>query len=154
MGKRLGIERKIENDGFKIKIGTLNKEKPNSVYIESGVFISPFEKKDGYKEDTDFMEKSINDNIKNFIKQTPLFDKNYICSVEIPYERMKVGKKSYLSLQCHLRQTEGIDANELVDRMVNLTPKLFKEIKKSITYSGFTINKNEKKDIYKENILG
>ena len=98
------------------------------------------------------MEKSINDNIKNFIKQTPLFDKNYICSVEIPYERMKVGKKSYLSLQCHLRQTEGIDANELVDRMVNLTPKLFKEVKKSITYSGFTINKNEKKDIYKENI--
>ena len=57
-------------------------------------------------------------------------------------------------MQCHLRQTEGIDANELVDRMVNLTPKLFKEVKKSITYSGFTINKNEKKDIYKENILG
>ena len=88
MAKRLGIEKKIEDDGFKIKIGTLNKEKPNSIYIESGVFITPFENKEQYKEDTDFMEKSINDNIKNFIKQNPLFEKNYICAVEIPYERI------------------------------------------------------------------
>lgn len=153
MAKRLGIERKVENDDFKIKIGTLNKEKPTNIYIESGTFITPFENKEGYKEDTDFMEKSINDNIKNFIKNTPLFEKNYICAVEIPYERMKVGKKSYLSLQCHLKQTENMGANELLDRATELTPKLFKEIKKSITYSGFTINKTSKKTIYKENML-
>ena len=153
MAKRLGIEKKIEDDGFKIKIGTLNKEKPNSIYIESGVFITPFENKEQYKEDTDFMEKSINDNIKNFIKQNPLFEKNYICAVEIPYERIKKGKKSYLSLQCHFKQTKGINATELVDTTMALTPSLFKEIKKSISYSGFTINKTGKNDIYKEKIM-
>lgn len=153
MAKRLGIEKKFEDDGFKIKVGTLNREKPTSVYIETGVFITPFQQKDEYKEDTDFMEKSINDNIKNFINQNPIFEKNYICSVEIPYERMKIGKKSYLSVQCHLKQTKGVTASELLDETISLSPKLFKEFKKTINYSGFTINKPEKKTIYNENIL-
>ena len=151
MAKRLGVERKINNDEFSIKIGALNKEEPNTIYIESSTFISPFENKDEYKSDTDFMEKSINDNIKNLLKQNSLFDKHYILSVEIPYERMKVGKKSFLSIQCHLKQTQKLGVNELLDKAIPLTENLFKEITKTVNYSGFTVNKTKKKTIYKEN---
>lgn len=153
MSKRLGVERKIEENGFKIKIGTLNKLNPTSVYIESGTFISPFEEKEEYQTDTEFLEKSINDNIKNFIKQNKIFDKNYICAFELPSERMKVGKNSYLSIQCHLKQTGGLTTNEILDKTQELSSKLFKDIQKSILYSGFTLNKPKRKTIYKENII-
>ncbi len=153
MAKRLGIEKKIDNNNFKIKIGTLNKMNPNNLYIESGVFISPFEEKDDYASDTEFLEKSINDNIKNFIKSNKLYDKNYICSIEIPVERMKVGKNSYLSLQCHFKQTENLTIDEFLNKTIELSGKLFKDIEKSVLCSGFTVNKTRKKTIYKEKII-
>lgn len=152
MAKRLGLERRIEDDGLKVKVGTLNKERPTSIYIETGMFISPSEEKEEYKTDTDSMEKEINNDIKTFLKKNPAFDKNYICSVEIPYERMKLGKKSYLSLQCHLKQKGGLDANNLLDTAVTLTPNLLSDIRKSVSRNGFGINKGHKRAIYKENV--
>jgi hypothetical protein len=153
MSKRLGIEKKIENGDFKIKIGTLNKYNPLNLIIESGTFISPFEEKDDYTEDTDFLEKSINDNIKNFIKQNKIFNKNYICVFDLPHERMKVGKNSYLSLQCHLKQNGGLTLDEFLNTTANLSKNLFKEIEKTVKCCGFILNKTRKKTIYKENIL-
>ena len=153
MSKRLGIERKVENDNFKIKVVTLNKFNSNSLFIESGTFISPFEEKDDYTSDTEFLEKSINDNIKNFIKQNKLYDKHYICAFELPVERMKVGKNSYLSLQCHFKQTENLTIDEFLDKTVDLSKKLFKDIEKSVRCCGFTVNKTRKKTIYKENTI-
>ena len=153
MAKRLGAERKIEENGFKIKVGTLNKLNPKTIYIETGVFISPYEDKEEYKTDTDFLEKSINDNIKNFIIHNKIYDKNYICAFELPSERMKIGKSSYLSLQCHLRQSGNLETNEILEETLKLSGKLFKDIQKSIICSGFTLKKTAKKTIYKENIL-
>ena len=154
MTKRLNTETKFKNGGFKVKIGTTNRLNPNTIYIDLGGYIIPQEDKTSYDENVLGLDKMLNKSIKKQLIDNKYFDKKYICVTETAQDRMKKGKSSYISLQCHLRQTEGIDANELVDRMVNLTPKLFKEVKKSITYSGFTINKNEKKDIYKESILG
>lgn len=153
MAKRLGIEKKIEENGFNIKIGTLNKLNPTSIYIESGTFISPFEEKEEYQTDTEFLEKCINDNIKNFIKQNKIYDKNYICAFELPSERMKVGKNSYLSIQCHLKQNGNMGANEILDITSNLSSKLFKDIQKSILCCGFTSNKCKRRTNYKENIV-
>jgi hypothetical protein len=149
MAKRLGTERKVENNNFKIKVGTLNKYNSSTLYIESGVFVSPIENKNDYLEDTEFLEKSVNINIKNFIKQNSLYDKNYICAFELPVERMQVGKNSYLSIQCHLKQSGDLTIDEFLDKTVNLTEKLFKEIEKSVLCSGFIVNKTRKKTIYK-----
>ena len=63
---------------------------------------------------------------------------------------MKVGKNSYLSLQCHLKQKENLTIEEFLDKTVELSKNLFKDIEKSVKYSGFTVNKTRKKTIYKE----
>ena len=152
MAKRLGIEKKVDNKNFNIKIGTLNKEEPHTIYVESSTFITPAEDKDEYKSDTDYMEKSINDNIRLFLRGNSLFDKNYILSVEIPYERMKKNKSSFLSLQLHFKQTKKLNANDLLDEALPLTKNLFNDITDSVLCSGFKLNKRKKKTIYKENI--
>ena len=51
MGVRLNSEKKIENEYFKLKIGTTNKINPIVIYVEGKTFISPNEEKGDYSKD-------------------------------------------------------------------------------------------------------
>ena len=51
--KSICSEVSLENPYFKLKIGTINKKKPTTFYVEGGTFITPVEDEDddrSYKE--------------------------------------------------------------------------------------------------------
>ena len=140
MAKRLNTEKKIKRNGFNIKIGTTNRLNPNTVYIDLGGYITPQEEKKEYSEDILSLNKMLNHEIKANLRTNNEFDKKYICVIETASERMKMGKKSYISLQCHLKQQNCLDTNEILQATDEFITNLSPVIINTIEYNGFSVN--------------
>lgn len=139
MAKRLNSEIKLNENGFKIKIGTTNRLNPSTVYMDIGGFIIPQFEAEEYKDDYEFIEHNIHKTIKKLLKENSDFEKNYICVVEIPYERMKMNKSSYLSCQCHLKQKNNLQTDEIISATKDITKELVTTLSNTLTESGFSI---------------
>ena len=50
MIKKINSEIKFHDNKFKIKIGTIDKKNPDTIYIELGTYITPIDIKDSYNE--------------------------------------------------------------------------------------------------------
>ena len=74
---RLNSEKKIENENFKIKIGTTNKTNPIVVYVEGRAFISPQEEKEDYTRDISELKHNFSRAISKHISGSSLFDNKY-----------------------------------------------------------------------------
>ena len=138
MVKRLNSEKKIKTNGFKVKIGTTNRINPSSIYIDMGGFITPREDKDGYSENIDEINKLMKRQIKKYLVNNNDFDKKYICVIETAAERMKKGKKSYVSLQCHLKQKTNMDVNSIFHSAETLTYEIVANFNEIIDNNGFS----------------
>ena len=65
MARKINSEQTVDNDSFKLKIGTTDKKNPKTIYIDCGFFIEPKEEKDEYTEDI----KNIEDEAKRLAKK-------------------------------------------------------------------------------------
>ena len=139
MAKRLNTEIKFKNGGFKVKIGTTNRLKPNTIYIDLGGYIIPNDDKSNYDEDVYQLDKMLNKNIKKQLLYNEFFDKKYICVVETAQDRMKIGKSSYISLQCHLKQSGNLNVNDIIDAAKIFTNDLCIKFIDIIEYNGFSV---------------
>jgi hypothetical protein len=138
MVKRLNSEKKITTNGFKVKIGTTNRLNPSTIYIDMGGFITPQENKEEYLQNVDEIDKLMKKQIKKHLINNNDFDKKYICVIETASERMKVGKKSYISLQCHLKQKSNMDVNAIFQSAESLTHELVANFNEIIDNNGFS----------------
>ena len=141
MAKRLNTETKLNKNGFKIKVGTTNRLNPNTIYIDLGGYIVPQEDKNSYDDDVVELDKMFNKQLKTRLSKSGVFDKKYICIIETAQERMKRGKKSYISMQCHLKQSGNLNVNDIIDITKNFTDEISKELTDIIEYNGFSIKK-------------
>jgi hypothetical protein len=139
MGKRLNTETKLNKNGFKIKVGTTNRLKPNTVYIDLGGYIIPQKDKNNYDEDVVELNKMFNKRLKSYISKSEIYDKKYICVIETAQARMKKGKKSYISMQCHLKQNGNFDTNDIIEITKDFTVSISKELSDIIECNGFSI---------------
>lgn len=138
MVKRLNSEKKITTNGFKVKIGTTNRLNPSTIYIDMGGFITPQENKEEYLQNVNEIDKLMKKQIKKHLINNNDFDKKYICVIETASERMKVGKKSYISLQCHLKQKSNMDVNAIFQSAESLTHELVANFNEIIDNNGFS----------------
>lgn len=104
MGVRLNSEEKIENENFKLKIGTTNKINPMVIYVEGKAFISPLEEKDDYSRDISEMKHALKQSISTNLYSVDNFDNKYIVDFQVASSGVAVNKKSFLSFQFLLRQ--------------------------------------------------
>lgn len=140
MAKRFNSEKKIEKNGFKIKIGTTNRLNPNTVYIDLGGYIVPQYEKDKYFEEFSSIDKSFNKKLKNSLNKE-VYESNFICVLDTAYERMQKGKKSYISMQCHLKQKNKLTTDEILSETENLTNIITDELINIIEDNGFLVKK-------------
>lgn len=101
--KRTSKECKLKSqiDGIKAVYGTLNRKKPEVIYIRAKTKLKGMLHNNDYKEEL----RKITNNIKTFIKmlinENEYFGK-YICTIETPERGIEYNKRSYLKYDLYL----------------------------------------------------
>ena len=143
---RLNNEKKIDNENFKLKIGTTNKLSPVIVYIEGKAFITPNEERYDYSKDISEMKHCLRRSIGSHLSETNLFDNKFILDFQVATGGIKMNKKSFLSFQFYLRQDKD-DVKKLTDLKNNacgIINEIVNELSDCIVDHGFEIAKTKK----------
>ncbi len=146
MGVRLNSEKRIENEDFKLKIGTTNKVNPLVIYVEGKAFISPVEEKDGYSRDISEIKHYFKRSISSNLAGSNIFDTKYILDFQVASSGISVNKKSFLSFQFLLRQ-KGEKVMKLTDVKTaseGMISNIVESLKETITEHNFELSKTKK----------
>lgn len=144
MTKSICSEVSLENPYFKLKIGTINKKKPTTFYVEGGTFITPVEDETPFKYRIDEVYRAMSQGIIRITCETKNLEKNFIANIDVADERMKVGKKTYFSFQYYLRQNKNVlSFSEITDNWDKYTKTVLDKIEYSLKENGFALSKTK-----------
>ena len=144
MTKNICSEVSFENPHFKLKIGTINKKKPTTFYVEGGTFITPVEDETPFKDRIDEVYRAMSQGIIRITCETNNLEKNFIANIDVADERMKVGKKTYFSFQYYLRQNKNdLSFSEITDNWDKYTKTVLDKIEYSLKENGFALSKTK-----------
>lgn len=148
MQKSICSEVSLENPYFKLKIGTINKKRPTTFYVEGGTFITPVETEDddrSYKEKMTDVYKAMARGIEEMrLSGKKNLEKNFIANIDVADERMKVGKKTYFTFQYYLRQNgDIIPFAEIAEEGDEYTEKVLERLEYSLKENGFALSKTK-----------
>ena len=144
MAKSICSEVSLENPYFKLKIGTINKKKPTTFYVEGGTFIPPTEDETSIKDRIDDVYRAMSQGIMRITCETNNLEKNFIANIDVADERMKVGKKTYFSFQYYLRQNKNdLSFSEITDNWDKYTKTVLDKIEYSLKENGFALSKTK-----------
>jgi len=102
--KKIGSEVKYSNDIFSIKIGTMDKKNPKTIYGVLGTYICPNVEKESYEEDINGFNKKSKENFHKLMASSNQCEYlNNIFLTEVADTRIKKGKKSYLEIQFYIK---------------------------------------------------
>lgn len=146
MGVRLNSEKKIENENFKLKIGTTNKINPMVIYVEGKAFICPIDEKDDYSRDVSEIKHVLKRGISENLANSDVFDNKYIVDFQVASGGIAMNKKSFLSFQFLMRQKRDnimklVDVKEKSEGMIT---NIVDTLKNSILEHNFEIYKTKK----------
>ena len=147
-GVRLNSEKKLECDGFKLKVGTTNKTNPIVIYVEGRGFISPSEEKEkeDYSKDISEIKHVFKASISDKLHENKHFDNKFIVDFQIASSGIAVKKKSFLSFQYLLRQNEE-NVKKLIDiknTYSNMFISIADELRDAIIEKGYVLSKTKK----------
>ena len=144
MAKSICSEVSLENPYFKLKIGTINKKKPTTFYVEGGTFITPTEDETSIKDRIDDVYRAMSQGIMRITCETNNLEKKFIANIDVADERMKVGKKTYFSFQYYLRQNKNdLSFSEITDNWDKYTKTVLDKIEYSLKENGFALSKTK-----------
>jgi len=145
-GVRLNSEKKIENDNFKIKIGTTNKINPIIIYVEGKAFISPTEEKEDYSKDISEIKHVLKHSISEHLHAAENFDNKYIVDFQVASNGIQMDKKSFLSFQFLMRQNKDnvLKLIEVKNAYTDMVLDIVNDLKESIVECGFLLTKTKK----------
>lgn len=145
-GVRLNSEKKIENENFKIKIGTTNKINPIIIYVEGKAFISPTDDKEDYSKDISEIKHVLKQSISEHIHSVEEFDNKYIVDFQVASNGIQINKKSFLSFQFLLRQNKDkvLKLIEVKNNSSNMVLDIVNDLKEAIVERGFLLTKTKK----------
>jgi hypothetical protein len=151
--KRTNVEKRLKNDFFNIKLGTVNKNNPEVIYFEVRTFISPLEESDNYSQVFTYLKKEFSKKISNTLKNNDFFSDKYILDFQIANSGIRLNKKSYLSFQLFLRQKSVIikELKEIKKIAEPFLTELLNDFKNDIISNNFSITKSKKENIYCKN---
>lgn len=146
MTKSICSEIPLENPYFKLKIGTINKKKPTTFYIEGGTFITPVDVVDDgltYKDRMAVVQDAMCNGIV-LMKAGKNLRRNYIANIDVADERMKVGKKTYFTFQYYLQQDGELKSfSDIVSDSGAYTDIVLEKIAYSLKENGFSLSKTK-----------
>jgi len=119
--KLIATKRKIENEHLKVTVGTTNKKKPVTFYIEFNGTAS-LTSKDKY---TDELMKDLSTVIKKIASSITAeyhMEKCSISDIDFSEESLKNGKEAYITIQFYFMQlftTDFVTLCEVCEKMVD-----------------------------------
>ena len=149
MSKSICSEVQIENPRFKLKIGTTNKKNPKTFYVEGGIFVTPTvgdSKEMTYQDKIDNVHMEMMRGIQEMIQSSnrPM-GKNFIAFMDVADERMKVGKKTYLTFQYYIQQNGDIlPFPDIIENSANYTEHVLDKIVYALEQNNFEMSKSKK----------
>lgn len=145
-GVRLNSEKKIENEDFKIKIGTTNKLNPIIIYIEGKSFICPVDEREDYTKDISEIKHVLKRSISSHLQLEEGFDNKYIVDFQIASNGIQLNKKSFLSFQFLIRQNKDnvLKLADVKNKSSKMILDIVNDLKESIIEHGFLISKSKK----------
>ena len=147
MTKSICSEVSLENPYFKLKIGTINKKKPTTFYVEGGTFITPVDEVDedlSFKDKMNNVYKAMSQGIMRLTAETNNVQNSFIANIDVADERMKVGKKTYFTFQYYLHQDgEPISFSEITENGDKYTKIVLDKIEYSLKENGFALSKTK-----------
>lgn len=148
--RRLNVEKKIKNDFFNVKIGTINRLNPQVVYYEVRTFITPLEDYDNYASTFAFIRKELSRSLNEKLKMNDYFTSKFILDFQVANSGIRVNKKSFLTFQLFLRQKDGsiFDLKTIKKLSEPFILDLLNGLKENIINSSFLIAKTKKESIY------
>lgn len=148
--QRLNVEKKIKNDFFNIKIGTVNRLNPEVIYYEVRTFIAPLVEYDNYSYIFAFLRKELSRTLTETLKNNDLFTNKFILDFQVANSGVRVNKKSFLTFQLFLRQKDSkvLDLKTIKKMSEPFILNLLEGLKENIIDSKFLIAKTKKETIY------
>ena len=147
--QRLSIEKKIKNDFFNIKIGSVNRLDPKVVYFEIRTFITPIEESDNYSYIFSFLRKELSRAITTRLTNNEFFERKFILDFQVANSGIKVNKKSFLSFQLFLKQNNIVNDLKTIKKLSEpFIHGILNELKENIISNNFSITKTKKESIY------
>ena len=142
--KTITSERTIKAKDFKIKIGTLNKKNPTTMYLEAGTYIKAIDDDDSYKSKIYNIEKEMKLLTKSIIRTNPVIDDDFILVTEVALNRIDKERGTHYTIQLHFKpHVNNRSFKELSDEFVNSYESSFPEYQKIITKYGFACSKTK-----------
>jgi hypothetical protein len=148
--QRLNVEKKIKNDFFNVKIGTVNRLNPQVIYYEVRTFVAPLEEYDNYSFVFAFLRKELSRTLTEKLKNNEYFTNKFILDFQVANSGVRVNKKSFLTFQLFLRQKEDsiVDLKSIKKLSEPFISELLEGLKENIIKSNFLIAKTKKESIY------
>ena len=145
-GTRLNNEKKIDNENFKLKIGTTNKLNPVIVYVEGKAFISPMDEKDDYSKDMSDIKYAFKQNIRETLSEMKNFEKKFLLDFQVASSGISVKKKSFLTFQFFMRQKKErvMKLNDVKNMSAAYIGKMVDTLSDDIRDHNYLITKTKK----------
>ena len=128
-------------------MGTINKKKPTTFYIEGGTFITPVDEIDedlSFKDRMNNVYKAMSQGIISLAVDTKNIQKSFIANIDVADERMKIGKKTYFTFQYYLHQDgEPVSFSEITENSEKYTKVVLDKIEYSLKENGFALSKTK-----------
>lgn len=148
--KRPSTEKNIPNDYFRLKLGTINKNNPEVVYIEGKTFISPLNDDACNKNRVLSFRKALSLMLSERLGNHKLFENRYILDFQVANSGIQVNKKSFLSFQILLKQRRNniMPMKKLKNESNDFITTLMYDFKNYLIKSDYAISRNKKAEIY------
>jgi hypothetical protein len=146
MQKRLTFEIKIDYVSMRVSIGTTNRNTPSAIYIEGKCFIEPTFQAEDYKVKVNSLSYLFKKYITTYLNESENFKNKYIFDLQIPYNCMSKGKKTYMFMQIILRQEANppLKLNELLDKEKTEIIRMFDKFTNTMVEKGFLVTLKKK----------
>lgn len=147
MRKNICSEVTLENPYFKLKIGTINKKRPTTFYVEGGTFITPVDEAGedlSFKDRMNIVYRDMTKGIMRLTAETENIQNSFIANIDVADERMRVGKKTYFTFQYYLHQDgEPVSFSEITENGDKYTKVVLDNIEYSLKENGFALSKTK-----------
>lgn len=104
--KKIMSEKKVDSNFFKIKLGTLDKKNPSTMYIDAGTYITPNEEKEDYKSDIINIEKELKLQTKEMFRVLPAIKDDFLLVTDIAIDRLSTKRKTHFTVQVYFKPAD------------------------------------------------
>ena len=142
-------EKSVKAKNFKIKIGTLNKKYPSTMYLEAGTYIKPIAEEDSYKSHIVDIEKEMKLQAKDIVNLLPAIEKDFILVTDVAINRIDKSRKTHYTIQFHFKPNKSdiVDFHktfsQLASEFITRYGQTFQSFEDIITRHGFVCSKTK-----------